>query len=244
MKLTKRVARATLRRLLPQPVEVRHAEYSMIFSADDEEGRPSPLLLDLAHQAIGLARGVSMTALSGRMGGPPYYPEVWPGESYKILAAVVSVLKPAMIIEIGTGGGTSTLAMKQSLPAEGRIISFDPIGWREFPGTLLRSDDFADGRLEQLTDDLTQPAIFERHRASLERAELFFIDAAKDGVMEQQLLDALETVRFRRPPILVMDDIRVWNMLRIWRQISRPKLDLTSFGHWTGTGLVEWGPGR
>ena len=28
--------------------------------------------------------------------------------------------------------------------------------------------------------------------------------------------------------------------LRIWRAIARPKLDVTSFGHWTGTGLVEW----
>ena len=23
-------------------------------------------------------------------------------------------------------------------------------------------------------------------------------------------------------------------------EIARPKLDLTSFGHWSGTGLVEW----
>jgi hypothetical protein len=39
---------------------------------------------------------------------------------------------------------------------------------------------------------------------------------------------------------LVFDDIRIWNMLRIWREIVRPKLDLTSFGHWTGTGIVDW----
>ncbi len=39
----------------------------------------------------------------------------------------------------------------------------------------------------------------------------------------------------------MFDDIRVWNMLEIWRGIRRPKLDLTSFGHWSGTGLVDYG---
>jgi hypothetical protein len=29
-------------------------------------------------------------------------------------------------------------------------------------------------------------------------------------------------------------------MLAIWRRIRRPKLDFTSFGHFTGTGLVLW----
>jgi hypothetical protein len=38
----------------------------------------------------------------------------------------------------------------------------------------------------------------------------------------------------------MFDDIRLWNMLRTWRTINRPKLDLTSFGHWSGTGLVDW----
>lgn len=37
-----------------------------------------------------------------------------------------------------------------------------------------------------------------------------------------------------------MDDIRVWTMLKTWREISYPKLDLTSFGHWSGTGIIEF----
>jgi len=52
--------------------------------------------------------------------------------------------------------------------------------------------------------------------------------------------DWIRSVRFAAPPLIIMDDIRVWNMLAIWRRIDRPKLDLTSFGHWTGTGLVDW----
>jgi hypothetical protein len=38
----------------------------------------------------------------------------------------------------------------------------------------------------------------------------------------------------------MFDDIHLWNTLGTWRRISRPKLGLTSFGHWSGTGLVDW----
>jgi hypothetical protein len=48
-------------------------------------------------------------------------------------------------------------------------------------------------------------------------------------------------VQFTAGPILVLDDIRLWTMLEIWRSVSWPKLDVTSFGHWSGTGMVDYG---
>lgn len=48
------------------------------------------------------------------------------------------------------------------------------------------------------------------------------------------------TGRFKTAPIVMFDDIRLWNMLAIWWRLDRPKLDLTSFWHWSGTGLVDW----
>ncbi len=38
----------------------------------------------------------------------------------------------------------------------------------------------------------------------------------------------------------MFDDIRLMNMVEIWNNLAKPKLDLTSFGHWAGTGLVSW----
>ena len=151
------------------------------------------------------------------------------------------VLKPKLVIEIGTGGGTSTLAMKQFMPRESQLVTFDILGWNSWPGCLLREDDFLGGQLVQYTDDLSEHQVFARHQALFEHTDLIFCDAAKDGVMEHRLLDNLSAVSFRTKPLLVFDDIRLWNMLRIWRRIPFPKLDLTSFGHWTGTGIVEWG---
>jgi hypothetical protein len=42
-----------------------------------------------------------------------------------------------------------------------------------------------------------------------------------------------------RPRFLLLDDIRLLPMVGLWRSIASPKLDLTSFGHWSGTGLVD-----
>lgn len=39
---------------------------------------------------------------------------------------------------------------------------------------------------------------------------------------------------------LSLVDIRLWNMPAFWRDVPLPKLDLTSFGHWSGTGVGQW----
>jgi hypothetical protein len=88
--------------------------------------------------------------------------------------------------------------------------------------------------------DLTQPRVIAEYKSLLEGADLLFIDAAKDGICESRLIQQLNLCVFAKPPIVIFDDIRLMNMVYVWRLIDRPKLDLTSFGHWSGTGLVEW----
>ena len=95
-------------------------------------------------------------------------------------------------------------------------------------------------KLLQHLDDLSDPRIAARYADLLRQADLLFVDADKDGVAEQRFIDNFRMVGLREGTIVVFDDIRVWNMLRIWRRISAPKLDVTSCGHWSGTGLVEW----
>lgn len=231
---------SVLRSVLPPPVSVRHAEYSMVFSADDDRTGPTPRLIQVALDAVRAAQAADVSAISARMTDGIRYAGVWPGEHYKLLAGLMKTLNPKSVIEIGTATGLSAIAMKQFLGPEARLASFDVIPWRKYPGTVLTEQDFADGRLVQHLDDLQQPTQVEKHRALLESADFMFIDAAKDGVMEQRFIDNLLRLTYSRAPIVMFDDIRVWNMLRIWRELPRPKLDLTSFGHWSGTGLVDW----
>jgi predicted O-methyltransferase YrrM len=238
--MLRRFQNKLVRHWLPIPVEARHAEYSAICSIDDDPARPSGKLIGLALEAVRHAQLERFDRLRDNASASLRFMGIWPGEHYRLLAGLVRALQPRLIAEIGTGAGMGCLAMRQALPPMGRIVTFDITDWRSHNDNVLQPSEFEDGRLIQHVDDVSQPEGFAKHRDVLESADFIFVDAAKDGVVEPRLLKRFETAAFRRDPIILFDDIRVWNMLRVWRSIQRPKLDLTSFGHWTGTGLVDW----
>jgi predicted O-methyltransferase YrrM len=226
--------------LMPMPFPARHREYSAIASLDDDPAGPTARLIDLSLRSIIIASETNLEDVSKRMKKPPFYPDVWPGEHYKLLAGFVNVLKPKNVIEIGTGSGLSGLAMLTTLAHDAKITTFDIAPWQEIPDTCLVMEDFDDGRLEQVIANLAEPSHFESHRDVIESADLIFLDGPKNVAFENTFLQRIEKVGFKSSLLMIIDDIRVWNMLRIWRDITRPKLDLTSFGHWSGTGIVDW----
>jgi len=229
-----------LRWSLPLPFECRHQEYSTISCVDDDPCRPSERLMDISLKAIEQARKVDLSWVSKRMRSGPYWPDIWPGENYKLLAGLVTVHKPRRVIEIGTLAGWSALSMKGSLPPGSELITVDIVPWKEIKDTTFIPSDFEDGTLRQVIGDLSEPAFFNRFAETLSGCDLLFVDAPKNVVFERALLEQLYRIRLPANALVIFDDIRNWNMLKIWREISRPKLDLTSFGHWTGTGIIDW----
>ena len=226
------------------PVKAMDTAPSMIFSLDDDPHVPTRRLIEIALDAIRRAMDeVNLDDLAERAPKKDYFPNVWPGEHYKLLAGLMLSLKPQRVIEIGTYTGLSALCMKKYLPAEGQIVTFDIKDRRADPDTILRDPDFTDGRLRHEVANLADPAVLETHRALLESTDFMFVDGPKDNVTEFQFIENFRKLRFNTPPILLFDDTRLWSMLRFWRELAYPKLDLTSFGHWSGTGLVEWRQG-
>ncbi len=240
MSLLQRIKNRTLRWCLPLPFHARHIEYSAVASLDDDSSRPSPRLLDVSLKAVSCARRVDLSWLSRRMSAPPYHPDVWPGEHYKLLAGFVLALKPRRVIEIGTAQGLGALSMKAGLPAGGELITLDLIPWAEFPGTVFLPADFKDGSLRQVLGDLSDPKFFWSFAETLSGCDLLFVDAPKNVYFERAFLSNLSAISLPSNALVLFDDVRHWNMLQIWREIKRPKLDLTSFGHWTGTGIIDW----
>jgi predicted O-methyltransferase YrrM len=225
---------------------IRHQEKSVICSLDDDpfsqvSAHPEiKALIELVSQAIPLASGIDLSELSSRIPDGPKYNNVWPGEHYKILAAIVSILKPKTIVEIGTGTGLSALSLLKFLPKDGKLITFDTQEWKQVKDTAFIDSDFNDQRLNFSTDNLTDPLMAGVYAGVLAKTDLFFIDAAKDVTTEVALLKNLESIPFEKPPLMIFDDIRLMNMISIWRSLPYPKLDITSFGHWSGTGLVRF----
>lgn len=221
-------------------VEARHKEVSMILSMDDEPTTPSKRLLEISMSACSAIWGTRLSIFDGRPSKEPHWFEIWPGEHYRLLDAFVRLLEPKNVIEIGTFTGMGTLALLQSLPASGRITTFDLLAWNTFADTWLAPSDFESGRVRQVLHDISAPGGIEPHRALFESADLIFIDGPKDGHTEARILANLETLKLSPDVMVIFDDIRVMNMIHIWRKINRPKLDISSFGHWSGTGLVDW----
>ncbi len=232
--VARKLFKALSRLVLQSPERAGHTLPSLIHASDSVRP-PSGQLIDIALEAIALA---ARTEISG------YRPELsdsllynrYPGEHYRLLNALVLLLKPAVTVEIGTFTGMGCFALKQAAP--GVIHTFDIAPWNSFESHLTQSD-FAAGRLIQHLVDLAEPTQFEAHRALLDQASLIFLDGPKDGLFEGRLLEHLTRIEPLPGRILVIDDIRFVNMIDCWTSIASPKLDLTSFGHWSGTGLVD-----
>jgi len=215
-----------------------HSELSAISFLADSPGAASERLIDLIAPVANRAKQARLSGLARR--GAPDFVHLWPGEHYRLLAALVEELKPEKVVDIGTFTGLSALAMLSALPSSAIVITVDVIPWHEILGTFLAESDFADGKLSQLVCDLGRPENAIKHADLLRDADLLLVDGPKDGVFERRLLENFVRIGLKSRAMLVFDDVRLWNMLEIWRMITCPKLDFTSLGHWSGTGLVEW----
>ena len=148
--------------------------------------------------------------------------------------------RPSLILDVGTFTGMSArIFLDFSTDFGGTVHTFDVIPWSSFD-SHLNQNDFTSKRLFQHLVDLSVPEIFEKYRALFAAADLIFCDAPKDGIFEYKLLRLISNASLpAKERLLVLDDIRFLNMFPLWRSIDSPKLDATSLGHWSGTGLVD-----
>lgn len=216
----------------------RHVEWSLLSSADDLWPRPSRDLVELALEASRVALDLDLSAIADRCCDEldRTYSTLWPGEHYRLLAALSQVLRPDLVVEVGTATGLSALAVLHG-GAE-RVVTFDVVPWMTLQRTLLTPDDFGE-RLEQRLGDLADAETFARNVDVLRAARIIFVDGPKDGVFEPAFLGRLLPVLREHGALLVLDDIRLLPMLDLWRGLDLPKLDVTSLGHWSGTGMAR-----
>jgi hypothetical protein len=227
------------------PVAAAQSAPSFLLSVDDDV-RPTARLVRLALDAIEAAmERVSFSDQLPRPNLPPQF-DTWPGENYRLLAAMVMVLEPKCVVEIGTRTGLATVALKQHLPPGSRLDSFSPHPWN-IPGTVLTPQDLNEGRLAHHVVDLADPATFARHSELLAGTDFLYVAPPPDPSPQHPdapapmpaVLAHLRDLEFRSRPIIFVDDTRLWHMLAAQRHLPWPKLDLTSFGHWTGATIFE-----
>jgi len=207
----------------------------LISSLDDQEPKANQFLIDVLVEAVQIAPGLDISELVERTNSEEekLWMQTWPGEHYRLLPALAQAVGASRAVEVGTYKGQGTLALHAACPA---VTTYDIHPYDSFPGTVIHSNDF-EGGIEQRIGDLSQPDFFNSQVEVLSQAQLIFIDGPKDGVFEKAFAELLYPAIRGSGALVVWDDIRLMSMVDFWRWLPAPKLDATSIGHWSGTGL-------
>ena len=216
--------------------EPRHSFHSACLSVDDDQAAQAFDDWDYVLEAVRVASKcrIDSDALTANS---------FPGDHYRLLAGLIYNLDrsngPLSLIDIGTSCGLSARTMLDFSPDEDKVETFDVADWLDNPCTYLTEKDF-ETRLTQHLQDLKEPEVFSRYAKMLCEADFIMCDGPKDGVFERKFYTLLSTLDLpKKPRWLLLDDIRFPSEMASWRMIDSPKVDLTSFGHFSGTGLVN-----
>ena len=216
---------------------IRDIRPSLIYSF--ENFNTSDYLISVISDAIKAAHKLDLKCGKKNLYDSKFLNE-FPGEHYKILSSIVNVIKAKEVVEIGTYTGLGTLSIKEGLSFPGKVTTYDLISWKELGfESHFKDEDFQDGTIKQILGDLSDDKFFEQNIKILNSAEIIFMDAPKDDIFEYKMIKQLLKLEPKIGKLLIMDDIKFINMIDLWRSIKSPKLDLSSFGHWTGTGVVD-----
>lgn len=156
----------------------------------------------------------------------------WKGNLYHLyLWALVKILRPSKVLELGTGIGTSAFFMMCALPAESRLITVEI---QPTPPRHLRFWD-ADFRLTKVVgDDLDREAY---GAIDLSGVDFIFVDSDH---RRQHVERQWEAYRPLLAPgaVAAFDDIHLHSGLtQFWEALQGEKIDTGSAIHESGFGL-------
>lgn len=193
-------------------------------------------LIKLAIDAIGAANSANLNYILDRLSDEQdkEWVSTWPGEHYKFLNGLAKVLKPNLVVEIGTYKGTSCLALAEHSK---EVITYDLVDIKSVPNGIRELD--LEFNIEQRIGDLSLDDFFNSQAAELSNADLLFIDGPKNITFEEKVIPKV-LKHLKSGTVVVIDDIRFENMQNIWiNLISYPRIDIGCFAHSSGTGLLR-----
>ena len=162
------------------------------------------------------------------------------GEHYRLIPLISKLINSKQFLEIGTfrGGSSKSLLLNSKIE---KIYTFDLIPWYEFKSSFLNKEDFQKGRIVQIIGDLSNYSFFKKNENLILESDFIFIDGPKNYTFEISLLFKLFALfkRENKSVFILMDDVKLSTMAKIWRSIPYPKIVLDVVGHWSGSGLIH-----
>ena len=211
--------------------------YSAYYSQDQTHVPVSDSFFTKVIESVAQARAINREKYIAESLKDEHF-NIYPGEHYKLLSALVENFSVSQSFEIGSFRGLGTLALLGSDTKSRSVITNDLVPFEQFDSVIPQKM-FRNDSITQLIGNLLEDDFFLNSESKLKTSDLIFLDGPKDGIFEYQMLRRLASLQFSNTKLLIIDDINFANMISLWRSIASPKIDLTSFGHWSGTGIVE-----
>lgn len=148
---------------------------------------------------------------------------------YQWLACLMRVLKPKQVVELGAAAGISTIMMATQMDKDAKLYSvdIDPQAWRwmnkDYPQVIKVLGDDLDMKIWPKDCDLS-------------KTDVWFIDSLHT---EDQLRKEFELYKgfWKKGDVVVLDDIRLPGLDKVWEEVSYDKRENTNPCHHTGFGF-------
>lgn len=152
-----------------------------------------------------------------------YFVSMSSKEHYRLLTYLSSLFNGETFTDVGTLKGCSALAL--STNKNNKVFSFNIVNQLDL-GILPENVEF-------IIDD----CINGKYDEVLLKSKIILLDTYHDGGYELQFLNHLKTIGY--VGILLLDDIHLnKEMEHFWNNITEDKMDISTFGHHSGTGVV------
>lgn len=153
-----------------------------------------------------------------------YYDRPSGEEHYRLLKYLAKNID-GDITEIGTHCGTSAVALATSSDYE--VITYDIVNLKTNDLSHIENLTF---RLCEFNDDID-------YKEKILNSKMIFIDAPHNGNFEMMCYNWLIENDYKG--ITVWDDIHLnTEMENFWNSVTHNKIDVTNYGHVTGTGII------
>ena len=144
-------------------------------------------------------------------------------EHYRLLAHISTYYENETILDIGTFKGGSALAL--SFNNNNKVISID-------------IEDHLDSNIDRSNIEFKILNILDYPKL-IQQSKLIMLDTAHDGLFEKEFYTYL--IKSNWNGIMIADDIHLNKPMKRWWKLidNKYKYDITRFGHWSGTGLIN-----
>ena len=144
-------------------------------------------------------------------------------EHYRLLAHISTYYENETILDIGTFKGGSALAL--SFNNNNKVISID-------------IEDHLESNINRSNIEFKILNILDYPKL-IQQSKLIMLDTAHDGLFEKEFYTYL--IKSNWNGIMIADDIHLNKPMKRWWKLidNKYKYDITRFGHWSGTGLIN-----